>query len=115
MRRATVLWVWWVLSIALPAHAGTLMNGGWSPTGCGDKPAPAALDLSSTDAYNRSVKAVNAWQEQAQNRLDCLIKEANADNAAIAKTANDEKAQFRAAIDKINADAQTAKTKLEGK
>lgn len=93
--------------------AGTIANGVWSPAGCGAEPTVPVIDQSSVDAYNLSVKAINGWQQKANAYNGCLIKEANADNALIATTANEEQARFRAAIEKIKTETEAAKAKLD--
>jgi len=95
--------------------AGTITNGAWSPSGCGTEPIVPVIEQSNVDAYNKSVKAINEWQQKANTYNTCLINEANADNALIAKTANEEQSRLRAAIEKIKADTDTAKAKLDRK
>lgn len=100
---------------ASAAQAGTLVNGNWAPAGCGVKPEAPAIDAKDVDAYNKSVAAINDWQQQARTYFECLIKEANADNAAIADTANREQAGYREAVEKVGAAADAAKKKLDSK
>ena len=96
--------------------AGTITNGTWSPSACGAEPvAPPVIEQSSIEAYNKSIKAINAWQKNANTYNNCLINEANADNALIAKTANWQQSQFRATIEKINIQTNAAKAKLNKK
>jgi hypothetical protein len=95
--------------------AGTITNGTWSPSGCATEPVVPVIVQGSVDAYNKSVKAINEWQQKANTFNTCLINEANADNALIAKTANKEKSRFLTAIDKIKTDTDAAKAKLENK
>ena len=45
--------------------------------------------------------------------MTCLINEANADNALIAKTANEQQAKFWCLIDKVEVDTDAAKAKLD--
>ena len=45
--------------------------------------------------------------------MNCLINEANADNALIAKTANEEQAKFRAEVEDIKFKTDAAKQKLD--
>jgi hypothetical protein len=94
--------------------AGTISNGAWSPSGCGTEPAVPVIEQSSVDAYNKSVKAINEWQQKANTYNTCLINEANADNALIAKTANEEQSRLRTAIEKIKTETTVAKAKLDG-
>lgn len=104
-----------IMLTAVSGTAGTIMNRAWSPSGCGTEPAVPVIDPSSIDAYNQSVKTINDWQQKANDYNGCLIKEANADNALIANSANDEQARLRAAIEKIQAETTVAKTKLDKK
>lgn len=91
-------------------NAGTLNNGQWTPSECGEIPEPESLDTSNgIDAYNESVKKVNEWQQLAQAYLSCFINEANADNTTISKIATEEQNKFRTIFDKIKADAAAAK------
>ena len=95
--------------------AGTITNGTWAPSACGTEPLVPVIEQSSVDAYNKSIKAINEWQQKANAYNTCLINEANADNAIIAKTANEEQSRLRAAIEKIKTDADAAKTRLDNK
>jgi hypothetical protein len=95
--------------------AGTITNGAWAPTGCGTETVAPVVDQSSVDAYNKSVKAINEWQQKTNAYNTCLINEANADNALIVKTAQEEQRRFHAAIQKIQIDTDAAKAKLDRK
>ena len=97
------------------SNAGTLVNGTWSPMGCGERPVAPAVSTTSIADYNRSVETINEWQKRAQQYNSCLVDEANADNALIAKTANDQQAKFREEIDRISAEADKAKAVLDSK
>lgn len=98
-----------------PVTAGTLVNGSWVPAACGVKPNPPSIDDKDADTYNKSVVAINDWQQQAKTYFECLIKEANADNGVIADTANREQAAYRETVEKISAAATAAKKKLDSK
>jgi len=93
--------------------AGSI-NGTWSPSACGTEPEPPVIEQGSVDAYNNSVKAINEWQQKANTYITCMINEANADNALIAKTANDQQNKFRAAAERIKTEIEAAKAKLDG-
>ena len=95
--------------------AGTIDNGVWTPSACGNVPVAPAIEQSSVDAYNQSIKGINEWQQKANTYNTCLINEANADNALIAKTANEEQARFRAEVQKIKTETDAAKAKLDSK
>ena len=94
-------------------HAGELANGGWQPSGCGAKPATPQVDAGDVDSFNKSVAAINDWQQQAKVYFECLIKEANTDNNTIAESANREQAAYRQAVEAIAAEADAAKKKLD--
>ena len=95
------------------AKAGSISNGVWSPTTCGTQPVTPVVEQNSIEAYNKSIAVINGWQQKANDFMNCVINEANADNALIAKTANEEQAQFRRLIDKVKADTDAAKDKLD--
>jgi len=101
------------LTGAMHANAGTLANGHWSTAICGNKPDSPVLDQSNIEAFNKSVAKVNAWQQQAKTYYECLVKEANTDNAIIANSANAAQAEYRATVEKIGKDAEAGKKKLE--
>ncbi|MXS84891.1 hypothetical protein ABO04_02905 [Nitrosomonas sp. HPC101] len=97
------------------SNAGTLVNGIWSPAGCGEQPVAPVVGVASVEDYNRSTEAINEWQKRTQQYNSCLVDEANTDNALIAKTANDQQTKFREEIERISTEADEAKAKLEGK
>ncbi|MGH8550004.1 MAG: hypothetical protein ACRERU_15650 [Methylococcales bacterium] len=101
------------LAAVLEPSAGTLSGGQWSPADCGTQPVIPKLDSSSVEAYNASLKEIRDWQQKAQAYNDCIVREANADNAIIAKAANAEQDRFRAAVEQIGAEATAAKAKLD--
>lgn len=92
--------------------AGTIVNGVWSPVGCGTEPIPPAVVTTSVEAFNQSVKVIKDWQQKNSTYNSCLIDEANKDNILISKIANEEQARFQAALEKIKADAAAATAKL---
>lgn len=94
-------------------NAGGVVNGVWSPSHCGVKQSAPVIDQSSIDAYNNSIKTADEWQHGTNDYMTCLINEANADNALIAKIANDEQAKFRAEVEKIKLETAAAKQKLD--
>ena len=115
MKRIALLMSVILLPVAGSATAGTLLNGGWKPNSCGIKPIAPTIDDSSVEAFNKSVAAINNWQQQAKTYFECLIKEANADNSVIADTANREQSDYRQSVEKISNAANDAKKKLEKK
>jgi hypothetical protein len=74
-----------------------------------------AIEKSSVDTFNNRVKVINEWQQKATAYNTCLINEANADNALIAKMANEEQSRFRVAIEKIRTYTDAGKAKLDKK
>jgi len=100
------------LTILFTANAGSLNNGSWSPSGCGARPEAPNIDSNSVDTLNQSIVAVNAWQKQLQTYDECMIKEANADVAAISNAANAQQVQYREASTKINTELAAAKDKF---
>lgn len=93
--------------------AGTLGNGTWVPAACGTLPETPVVDDSDVDAFNKSIAAINTWQQKSRDYFECMIKEANADNATIADSANQAQAKYRETVEKVGAQADAAKKKLD--
>jgi hypothetical protein len=104
-----------IIMTASVAMAGTIINGVWAPTGCGIETVAPVVEQSSVDAYNKSVKAINDWQQKTNAYNTCLINEANADNLLIVKTAKEGRSRFHGAVQNIKTDTDAAKAKLDGK
>jgi hypothetical protein len=100
------------LAVMFAANAGTLNNGSWSPSGCGAMPAAPNVNSSNIDSLNRSITAVNDWQKQLQIYDQCMIREANADTAAISNAANAEQVRYREASARINAELASGRDRL---
>ncbi|WKJ89145.1 hypothetical protein QZJ86_14070 [Methylomonas montana] len=98
---------------ASQASAGSLANGSWQPSGCGSVPEAPTVDGGNIDAYNKSIAAINTWQQKSRDYFECLIKEANTDNGIIADHANRAQAKYRETVEKIGAEAEAAKKKLD--
>jgi hypothetical protein len=98
---------------AFTAQAGVIGPDGWAPAACGALPQTPVIDSSSAEAYNTSIGTINEWQKQLQAYHDCLVKEANADVAAINKAATAEQAGINKAIEKVNQDATAGRQKVE--
>lgn len=113
MKRPIATFTLIALTCVLEGSAGTLANGQWSPAGCGIEPQAPALDSSSVEAYNASLKEIRDWQQKGQAYNDCIVREANADNAAIAEAANAGQTRFRTAVETIGAEAAAAKARLD--
>jgi hypothetical protein len=93
--------------------AGTIANGVWSPSSCGAEPVLPAIDQSTADSYNKSVKTINDWQQKVSAYSSCVVKEANDDNTSIAKFANEKQLKLQALSEKIHANTEAAKDKLD--
>ncbi|MDD5275171.1 MAG: hypothetical protein PHR16_03700 [Methylovulum sp.] len=113
MKRLMSLIITLLLAPVSIAHAGTLANGDWSPAQCGIKPNPPTIDGGSVEAFNKSVAAINSWQQQAKTYFECLINEANTDSAVIANKANTEQADYAKTVKATGAEAEAAKKKLD--
>jgi hypothetical protein len=98
---------------AFTAQAGVLGPEGWVPAGCGAMPPAPIIDSSSAEAFNKSIGTINEWQKQLQSYHDCMVKEANADGAAINKAATAGQARINEAIEKVNQDATAGRQKVE--
>jgi hypothetical protein len=94
------------------AHAGQFAEGRWSPTGCGPQPEARSPDLSSPEAYNASLDAVNKYRQAINAYLGCLVQEANKDIQSVSQSANALQQAARATNDRILADVQAADKKF---
>jgi hypothetical protein len=101
--------------VTTSSSAGTLINGAWSPSGCGEKPEPPIVDSSSAEEFNRSIDAINEWQDRSLEYNSCLINEANADSALIVNTANDVQTRLKEEIDRVITEADQVRLNLNGK
>lgn len=101
------------LATIFTASAGTLENGKWSASGCGAMPGAPVVESSSIDAFNKSIGKINDWQKQIQTYHDCMVKEANADSAAINKAATSEQTRINESVEKMNKEAAAGKEKVE--
>ncbi|CAG7857226.1 hypothetical protein MCAMS1_01976 [biofilm metagenome] len=99
--------------ITLSVHAGNLVNGQWQPVNCGQKTPPPAINTQSVDAFNQSIKDINAWQAKAQEYYNCVVKEANVDNQIIATSANAAQQEFKNEVSRIQKEADAGKAKVE--
>ncbi len=93
--------------------AGSINNNIWSPTSCGNDPEVPVIKQDNIDTYNQSIKAINEWQQAAIIYNTCVVNEANADNALIAKIANEKQNKFRLAVEKIKVETDAAKAVLD--
>ena len=91
------------LLLAVQAQAGTVTDGKWAPSNCGQEPAPVAIDTSNEKAFNKSLDLNDKWEDQFNKYSDCAVKEANGDAAAPPGTAQGIHDKWKAAIDKNEA------------
>ena len=73
------------------------------------------MQAAGAESFNRSVDAINEWQDRALAYNSCLIEEANADNDLIAKTANSAQEAFSNMIDRINSEAEKVRDKINNR
>jgi len=104
-----------LLSLSTVTEAGAIVGGAWAPSGCGQKPPAPVIDDKTVESFNKSVAGLNDWQLQSKSYFECLVKEANADNALIAESANREQSSYRQTVDSINATLDAAEKKLSKK
>ena len=113
MRSLIVVVTSLAFTTAFSTHAGVLGPEGGAPAGCGTMPQSPIIDSSSADAFNKSIGTINEWQKQLQTYHDCLVKEANTDNAAINQGATAEQKRINEAIEKASQDATAGRQKVE--
>ena len=114
MLKKTICLLMMFISQASIVKAGTVTDGVWSPSTCGAKPIIPVIKQATVEDYNKSITVINEWQRKANNFTNCLINEANADNALIAKTANEQQKKFKLTVDNIKSHADVAKANLSG-
>jgi hypothetical protein len=113
MLQRTFMTVIIIVATVSVGTAGTISNGTWSASACGIEPEVPVIRQDSVETYNQSIKTINEWQQKANAYNTCVINEANANNAIIAKTATDQQNKFRATVEKIKIATDAAKAKLE--
>jgi len=101
--------------IANSAVAGNIANGSWVPTNCGEQPSPPVIADQDVKSFNKSMDAISDWQNKTKNFFECLVKEANADNAIIAESANRAQANNQKVVETLNATIDEAEKKLSKK
>lgn len=101
--------------IANSAVAGTIANGAWVPTNCGEQPSPPVIADQDVKSFNKSMDAIGDWQNKTKNFFECLVKEANADNAIIAESANRAQANNQKVVETLNATIDETEKKLTRK
>jgi predicted ATP-binding protein involved in virulence len=95
------------------SYAGTIVNGNWTPTGCGQKPIAPTIKDTDIDAFNASVESINNWQLKAKTYYDCLVKEANNDSSTISLSANREQNNHRDTVEQIRETINVTEKKLD--
>ena len=101
--------------IANSAVAGTIANGTWVPTNCGEQPSPPIIADQDVKSFNKSMYAIGDCQNKTKNFFECLVKEANADNAIIAESANRAQANNQKVVETLNATIDETEKKLTKK
>ena len=96
-------------------YAGIITNGNWAPSNCGELPSPPVIADQDVKSFNKSMDAIGDWQNKTKNYFECLVKEANADNAIIAESANRAQANNQKVVETLNATIDEAEKKLSKK
>ena len=97
------------------AISGTIINGAWAPSNCGDQPSPPVIADQDVKSFNKSMDGIGDWQNKTKNFFECLVKEANADNAIIAESANRAQANNQKVVETLNATIDETEKKLTKK
>jgi len=101
---------------AAAAQAGTLQSGAWTPsTACTSPGDPPEISDKSPDAYNKTGKAVQAWQVTAQNFANCVQTEAKADQNSVVNDANAMVTKLSDELKALSAANDAAIAKLKAK
>ncbi|WP_262965578.1 hypothetical protein [Methylobacter psychrophilus] len=112
LKKAFITAIFFVATVSV-GTAGTINNGTWLPSACGAEPEVPVIKQDNVETYNQSIKMINEWQQKANAYNSCVINEANADNAVIAKMATEHQNKFRAVVEKIKSATDAAKAKLD--
>lgn len=102
-----------LFATASVCSAGTLLKGGWTPTGCGPEPVQPKVNQSTVDSYNKSVAEINKWQKAVSAYNTCVVDEANKDNTTIAKSANAIQSRLQKQTEEVHTKTEAAKAKLD--
>ena len=115
MRKKSFMTALMIFATVSVGTAGTISNGVWAPKACGIEPEIPIVQSQqdNVETYNQSIHMINEWQQKTNAYNSCVINEANADNAVIAKTATEQQNKFRAAVEKIKIATDAAKAKLD--
>ena len=104
-----------LIAMLSSAEAGTINQGVWSPANCGEKPAAPVIPDTDVKAFNAAMNQINEWQTKVKVYFECLVKEANADNTAVAESANRQQAEHQKLVESLNAQIDAAEKKLTKK
>lgn len=113
MKQRTLFTIVMLTASISVCSAGTITKGVWSPSSCGAEPVLPAINQTTAESYNKSVKTINDWQQKVSVYSSCVVKEANDDNTSIAKAANERQMKLQALTEKVHADTEAAKAKLD--
>lgn len=94
------------------AQAGTLQNGTYV-TACPEPGDAPAFSSKTAEAFNASVKLVQAWQAKAQEYQNCLNKEIKSDQQIMIDSANTSVKKLSDQIQALNTGQQAAVEKLK--
>lgn len=97
------------------AVAGTITNGVWAPSSCGAEPVAPTLDMSSEKAFNASLNTEEDYEKKNSDYENCVLKEANTDQNAVATSANAIRQKRTAETDKVKADVDAGIAKFSKK
>ncbi len=102
-------------ALSVAAQAGTLQGGAWTPTTTCVNPGEAPTISDKTpEAYNKSGKALQAWQATAQAYASCVQAEAKADQNSVVTGANDAITKVNDQMKTLSAANEAAIAKLKG-
>jgi hypothetical protein len=113
MKKHSLIIAMMLTTTATICSAGTINKGVWSPSGCGAEPTAPRFNQATVDGYNKSVQIINDWQKKVSDYNTCVVKEANDDNTTIAKSANEKQQKLQALTEKVHADTEAAKARLD--
>jgi len=113
MIKTTYFTVLLIIASVSVSTAGSINNNNWAPSACGNEPEVPVIKQDNIETYNQSIKSINEWQLAANTYNTCVVNEANADNALIARIANEKQNKFRSVVEKIKVDTDAAKALLD--
>ena len=103
------------LFLVAPAHAGTIADGKWSPSGCGAAPGdPPRIVGTSGEAYDKSVAAGHDYAKAAETYSNCMIAEGEVDGRNIEASAATGHERIVATLNALGRAQRAAAAKLQG-